>query len=100
MVSPVLFAKVGGDAPKLQLRVTQMREIELRILDAIPGDVLAMRSDYFPGPNPAGCVSDAFDGRSIHLLIWEESQIVAYVRLTIGPPGVFRTWSSRCGPNR
>jgi hypothetical protein len=70
-----------------------MREITLHVSESVPDDVLAARAVQFPGPSTAKCVSDAFDERSIHLMIWEASQLAAYGRLTLGPPGVFRTWS-------
>jgi hypothetical protein len=81
-------------APERPTQGSVMREIALQVSETIPGDVLAVRAECFPGPDSAGeRGADLFDGRSIHLLLRESSQIAAYGRLTLGPPGVFRTWS-------
>jgi hypothetical protein len=66
-----------------------MRKITLHVSEIAPDDVLAARADRFPGPNTHNCPSDAFDERSIHLMIWEASLLAAYGRLTFGPLASF-----------
>ena len=72
-----------------------MRELTLHISAAVPDDVLAARAACFPGPTAGQSATDPFDDRSIHVMIRETTRLAAYGRLTLGPPGVFRTWSCR-----
>jgi hypothetical protein len=69
------------------------REIRAELLDCIPADALNLRATRFPSPDGALVRSDEFDKRSVHIVFREASQIAVYGRLTIGAPGVFRTWS-------
>ncbi len=74
--------------------VQQIREIHFLATETIPADALALRAACFPGPGDPEGGEDDFDRRSVHLILRETSRVAAYGRLTIGAPGVFRTWSN------
>jgi hypothetical protein len=69
------------------------REIRAELFDRIPADALDLRTSRFPASDGSLVGSDEFDERSLHVVFREAAQFAAYVRLTIGAPGVFRTWS-------
>jgi hypothetical protein len=70
-----------------------LREIIAEIVDQIPADALALRAVRFPSASGERVERDSFDERSLHIIFREGSEIAVYGRLTIGVPGVFRTWS-------
>lgn len=70
-----------------------LREIRAEITDRIPSDALSLRAARFPSASGELVGGDSFDERSLHLVFREGSTIAVYGRLTIGIPGVFRTWS-------
>jgi hypothetical protein len=70
-----------------------LREIRAEIVDQIPPDALALRAARFPSASGGLVEGDCFDERSLHIVFREGSTIAVYGRLTIGAPGVFRTWS-------
>jgi predicted GNAT family N-acyltransferase len=69
------------------------REIRAQLFDRLPADALDLRAVSFPAADGTLVGSDEFDARSLHIVFREDSRIAAYGRLTIGAPGVFRTWS-------
>jgi hypothetical protein len=70
-----------------------LREIGAEIFDHIPAAALVLRAARFPAPSGELIGCDEFDERSLHIVFREGPAIAGYVRLTIGAPGVFRTWS-------
>jgi hypothetical protein len=69
------------------------REIRAELYGRIPLDALDLRAERFPAPEGSKVRGDEFDDRSLHIILREGSEIAGYGRLTVGTPGIFRTWS-------
>jgi len=85
-------AELGDNVPTAPPVGWAVGQLELHVSDQISEDEMFARAAYFPGPTQS-LTSEDFDSRSVHIVFRHGNSIAAYIRLTEGPPGVFRTWS-------
>lgn len=67
----------------------RMKNLEIIFSRDFNAEIDRMRMECFPGSYPAGTGKDRFDDRAVHVGVYIEKRLGAYIRMIPGPDGYF-----------